>query len=386
MTLRYISQGDEVDKIGIITLNGYFNYGNRLQNYALQETLKSFGYEVETVLVDDRRLDMSTSEVIAKKLNILKEESLSGTFRIISKKLKDRLNQEAIAKRTKLFKDFTNRYISESKYKVTQKGLDEKYERTYSFFVAGSDQIWNPKYVNLPEIYFLTFTEKKKRIAYAASFGISNIPSEFKGRYVEYLNGMSYISLREGDGAKIVEELTGNKVPVLLDPSLLLNKQQWLDISKKPDNIADNMKGKYLLTYFVEGMDKKTEKEIKKTADRLNLPIINMGDINDKEGYISGPSQFIWYINNCSVLCTDSFHGTAFSILLQTPFIVYKRAGANSIYSRIDTLLDKFDLNSRKIENIKEDKDLLKVDFTHTVEILKNERKKAEEYLKVALK
>ena len=85
MTLRYISQGDEVDKIGIITLNGYFNYGNRLQNYALQETLKSFGYEVETVLVDDRRLDMSTSEVIAKKLNILKEESLSGTFRIISK-------------------------------------------------------------------------------------------------------------------------------------------------------------------------------------------------------------------------------------------------------------------------------------------------------------
>ncbi|MDD2263095.1 MAG: polysaccharide pyruvyl transferase family protein, partial [Clostridia bacterium] len=95
---------------------------------------------------------------------------------------------------------------------------------------------------------------------------------------------------------------------------------------------------------------------------------------------------FIWYINNCSVFCTDSFHGTAFSILLQTPFIVYKRAGANSIYSRIDTLLDKFDLNSRKIENIKEDNDLLKVDFTHTVAILKNERKKAEDYLKVALK
>ncbi|MDD2263271.1 MAG: polysaccharide pyruvyl transferase family protein, partial [Clostridia bacterium] len=198
-----------MDKIGIITLNGYFNYGNRLQNYALQETLKSFGYEVETVLVDDRRLDMSTSEVIAKKLNILKEESLSGTFRIISKKLKDRLNQEAIVKRTKLFKDFTNRYISESKYKITQKGLDKEYEKTFSFFVAGSDQIWNPKYVNLPEIYFLTFTQKKKRIAYAASFGISNIPSEFKERYVKYLNGMNYISLRESDGAKIVEELTG---------------------------------------------------------------------------------------------------------------------------------------------------------------------------------
>ena len=238
-----------MDKIGIITLNGYFNYGNRLQNYALQETLKSFGYEVETVIVDDRRLDMSTSEVIAKKLNILKEESISGTFRIISKKLKDRLNQEAIAKRTKLFKDFTNRYISESKYKITQKGLDGQYEKTFSFFVAGSDQIWNPKYVNLPEIYFLTFTQKKKRIAYAASFGISNIPSEFKERYIEYLNGMNYISLRESDGAKIVEELTGNKAPVLLDPSLLLNKQQWLNISKKPDNIADNMKGKYLLRF-----------------------------------------------------------------------------------------------------------------------------------------
>jgi len=121
-----------------------------------------------------------------------------------------------------------------------------------------------------------------------------------------------------------------------------------------------------------------------------NLKIIRLGVAKEKDIYKTGPSQFIDYINSASLLVTDSFHGIIFSILLETPFVAYKRLGeAETMYSRIETLLTLFSLKSREACNINkiiENNELFNVDFTGVPDILKTERDKAIDFLKFALR
>ena len=132
-------------------------------------------------------------------------------------------------------------------------------------------------------------------------------------------------------------------------------------ISKESPN---KPKGKYLLTYFLGVIPDKYEKQIEDIVSRNNLEIVNLGNIKEKVTYETGPCEFIDLINDCSVFCTDSFHGTVFSILLEKPFVVYERIGSTSIYSRIKILIDKFDLDSRNSENISSE-ELFKIEFLH---------------------
>ena len=108
--------------------------------------------------------------------------------------------------------------------------------------------------------------------------------------------------------------------------------------------------------------------------------------MKDKKTYKTGPGEFIDYINSASVFFTDSFHGVVFSILMQTPFVVYERISkSSSMYSRIETLLDMFELRSREANNARDKKDIFNIDFSHIQPILEYERKKALDYLKNAL-
>jgi len=246
-----------------------------------------------------------------------------------------------------------------------------------------SDQVWNPCNLHGSSIYFLTFAEKHKRIAFAPSFGVSEIKAEYVERYKEWLSGMHRLSVREDDGAKIIKELTGRDAPVLVDPTMLLTKEKWLSIAKPAKN---KPQGRYLLTYFLGGIPAKYKRQIENIVKENDLEVINLGDVREKETYETGPSEFIDYINSCSIFCTDSFHGTVFSILFQKPFIVYERMGsALSMYSRIDTLLNKFDLNCRKAENIRTNEQAFNIDYSHVPPILEAERNKALNYLKEAL-
>ncbi len=261
--------------------------------------------------------------------------------------------------------------------------MPEDLSERYDYFITGSDQVWNPNNLHGTSFFFLTFAPKHKRIAYAPSFGVSEIKPEFVKDYKEWISGISSLSVREDDGAKIIKELTGREAPVHVDPTLLLTKEKWLSISKEADN---KPKGKYLLTYFLGGVPPQYKDQINRIVEENNLEVINLGDIKEKDTYRTGPSEFIDYINSCSVFCTDSFHGAVFSILLEKPFIVYERMGTSlSMYSRIETLLDKFDLRSREAKNIKSNEDIFSIDYSHVSPILDAERNKSFEYLKNAL-
>ena len=361
-------------KIGIITLTGYFNYGNRLQNYASQEVLKSLGYEVETIPV---WTEISTKQRVKENLlrNVSKLYVKQNKFKI--KKLNHYVKQ------TKFY-DFTKIYIKQSKYKISKNSINQNINKEYDFFITGSDQVWNPYFIKFPEIYFLQFAEKNKRISYSASFGISHIPSEYISQYKKLIGEMKSISVREDAGASIVKELTDKEAIVLVDPTMMLSKSQWLKIAKKPQMIN----GDYLLTYFLGNLEEHRMKEIQKIAKKNNLKIINMLDINDVNIFDLGPSEFVWLINNANLMCTDSFHGVVFSLLMHTPFVVFDRIDSlQSMNSRLETLLSKFNMDTRKDSFIfNHPENIFNVDFSEVESILDHERIRAIKYLKDAFR
>lgn len=366
-------------KIAILTINDYNNYGNRLQNYATQEVIKSFGYEVETVV---HELSIRNNNLEKKsKIQKIWEKSLKEI--LIS--LKYRINKNKISyyknKRITAFKEFTNSYIHETKFSISDEYIPEGLAESYDYFVTGSDQVWNPIFRFGSPIDFLTFAPKNKRIAYAPSFGISKIPSEYIEQYKKWLIEIPQLSVREHAGAKIIKELTGKDAVVLVDPTLMLSKEKWLSIAKpskyKPD-------GKYLLTYFLGGVPKEYKSKIYGIAKMYNLKVVNLADMRKPEIYVTDPCEFIDFINSASLFCTDSFHGVVFSILLERPFIVFDRAGSlPSMNSRIETLLSTFKLEMRHTKFIKNNS-IFDVDYSHIGSILEYERKKALDFLRKA--
>ena len=373
-------------KVGIITLNGYFNYGNRLQNYALERVLRSFYCDASTIKVQNRSASISKDTGLSK-LQRIAGKDVREIIDKVQRKTWNIIHKNEVREsgriRTDVFKDFTKKHIRETDFAISDGAINKDIIEQYDFFVAGSDQVWNPYYVQGFSTYFLDFAPKEKRISYAASFGVSSIPNEYKKKYRGFLKDIPHLSVREKNATQIIKDLTGKDALVHVDPTMLLTKDQWLGISKKASNKPDS---EYLLTYFLGGIPKEHERRIKQIAQSKDLAIVNLGDIREKDTYRTGPSEFIDYINDCSILCTDSFHGAVFSILLEKPFVVYDRVGSTSMYSRIDTLLDKFDLTTRKAESFSTLNDLFNIDFSHVPPILEMERNKSFDYLKNALK
>lgn len=375
-------------KVAIVTLNGYFNYGNRLQNYAVQEVLKSYGFEVETLIININNTNKKVNNNrLKRKMKNLKGKSLKDIYIQAERRLWSSFNKNEISEskliRTEIFKKFTKDYINETNFLFTGNSINESIVDKYDYFVTGSDQVWNPDYISGSSIYFLTFAPVEKRISFSPSFGVSEIPLENQEDYKKWIYEMKHLSVREEAGAKIIKKLTGRDALVLLDPTMMITKKQWLSIANKPSNISAK---KYLLTYFLGNISDEYNKKIKKIARENDLKIINLANIRDKESYRTGPSEFIYYINSASVFCTDSFHGAVFSILLETPFIVFERKDGNpSMYSRIDTLLNTFKLTSRKVNNISTNEQIFNVNFSHVSEILDKERNKTFNYLSKSL-
>jgi len=376
-------------KIGIITLNGYSNYGNRFQNYAVEQVLQSFGFEVETIL-------NKTSSVRSKKRNKSPFKTLQNLAKMEKRKLisgvKNRMNyylhKQKIdnfkRKKTELFKNFSNKYLHETNYAISIHDIPDNLNEKYDFFVTGSDQVWNPHYVRKDSsINFLTFASKEKRIAFAPSFGVSKIPGEDKDNFQRWISEMCKLSVREEEGARIINELTGRKATVLVDPTMMLDKKKWMSISNED---SKKPKGDYLLTYILGKIPKEKEKQIRRYAKDNDYTLVDLAMGSDWSDYIVGPREFIDYINSANAVFTDSFHGTIFSILFNTPFVTFKRRGTHEMNSRIDTLLTKFDFMDRLEDNISLTKtEIMDIDFSHVDKTLAKERKKTNDYLKDAL-
>jgi hypothetical protein len=258
----------------------------------------------------------------------------------------------------------------------------------YDFFVAGSDQIWNPNFDFISDREFLTFASKEKRIAYAASIGVNEIPLEKKDIYDSYFHGFKAISVRENEAAKIVNSFLDLKVPVVIDPTMLMESDDWARISN--ESSLKRKKG-YILNYFLGKNSEEGLNAIKKMSNDNALEVFDVMNANGKVKREIGPTEFLWLIRNADYICTDSFHGAVFSIMFHKQFFIFERPmekGYGNMNSRIDTLLEKFDLKDRYLHSINDMENILKqkISYEHIDDLLTIEREKARLYLENAMK
>ena len=340
-------------KTYICTLYGNENFGNKLQNYALQTKLGELGFNVKTIKTEEVR---------------------NKYFRNFKNIIKFFLPQyHKIVARYNLFLKFSKNYL-----KYTNK------KNSADYYVIGSDQVWNPntsKYFKL----FVGYDLLGVKISYAASIGISNISTTKNNFIADGLQNFKSISVREDSGKKIIEELTGrNDIEVLIDPTMLLTTEEWNKVSIKPKNF-DKLNGKkYILNYFLGELSEVRKREIEKIAKDNDCEIINLLDKNDPF-YISGPSEFLYLEKNAFLICTDSFHSSVFALLYDRPFVIFDREdNEQNMSSRLDTLINKFNLKNRRF-NGKITKENLEHDYTEAYKILEKERKKSKEFLEKAL-
>lgn len=339
-------------KVAIITIES-LNYGNRLQNYALQEVLKSFGYSVNTV---HRNYEPKSVKVYMKRAVQNLMQTKAAKFRKFDKKI-----------------EFSDVVLKRDDY---PDGLADE----FNYFIVGSDQVWNPHYDFVAgKCDFLAFARDDQKISYAASFGVSEIPSERKLEFATYLKNFKAISVRENRGAKIVEELADRKAMVVLDPTLLLNENDWRKVEKKSSFCP---KRKYVFVYALGNKSNRFKEKIEQLKDRYEIFDVRTLQMNGRELPI-GPSEFLYLIRNAEEILTDSFHATVFSIIFHKKFITFNRPGLN-MNSRIESLAEVVGAKNRLTEygdlNCETEIDYVKVD-----KALQEERRSSIEFLKDAL-
>lgn len=320
-------------KIGIVTIHDNNNYGNRLQNYAVSRIIFDCNNNSENIVI---RIESDVIKYLLKKIIPFK------LFKILKYVLKRDVD-EIYRRRMKNFDCFTdcmkNKYYNVNKMENLKKKTN--FSKCELCFV-GSDQVWNPDFAGF-DYFFLDFIEPSKRVAFAASIGYTELPQEVLERYTGYWNQMRYISVREDSAADIIEKATGKRPDVFLDPTLLLTKEEWDEIAKKPKcSIPD----KYTLCLFLGNMSEQI-KEAYKTAYGMELIILN--DKSFPDYYVQGPAEFVWLIKNAELVLTDSFHCSVFSIIYHKQFFVFEREDASlkNMFTRMETLLSRFDMMDR---------------------------------------
>ncbi len=382
-------------KTGIVTLFGE-NYGNKLQNYAVQYLLENKGFDVETVVVNTKGRGIAkpknTKTELAKFSPFYMVDVLRSRFKTkyLYKNSRDGILSSVkfakksdckfmLAAKSESFDEFTKKNLHISKNELNFENENDAVWDSYDYFIAGSDQVWNPTYPSTSRLYFLSFAPKNKRIALAPSIGLSELPEYVKPLYTEWLNGFEALSVREEKGVAIIKELTGRDVPVLADPTLCVPKDEWIRIEEMPNF---DCSVPYVFTYFLGNETNKYRRFIDKYAKENNCKVINIFDLREPEHYVVNPSHFIYLIHNAKMVFTDSFHGSVFSLIMHTPFVVFDRIenGGQGMSSRIDTLLKTFSMENRHFNKI--EKDIDNIDFSNVDDVIKTLQQKTDNFLK----
>ena len=334
--------------VGIITVHRLPNWGSALQAYALFNVIKSLGYNPEIIDYEYpnpwqwsrggglwRLSPISIRTKIARLIGYRPLDLLG-------------LNERFIKKEMKL-----------SAHYKTYESI-HKNPPIYDIYCTGSDQIWNYKTIMCDTVFMLDFApEQAKRIAYSSSFSVNEIPVELEPIYREHLGKFSAISVRESHGSKIIKDILGYEASVVLDPTLLLTDKEWGKLAEKA-NFEKCLPHKYILCYMIGytyDPNEAMSELLKNLQNYYQCPIIIIGNKPkpfDGELYNFSPKQgisvyeFISLIKNAAIVVTSSFHGTAFSVNLQVPFVSLVES-ENQPDDRIPSFLEKVELKKHMV-------------------------------------
>ena len=349
-------------RAGAITLFDLNNYGNRLQNHAVVKCLEILGFEAETIVIER-----------------------NDRIRFIKNYLKALIGKN---KKTKFYKfyNFSLKYTNPHWYFCKNDVVNRTIKNRYQFFSVGSDQVWNSKYL-MPENRnlvlqerLLAFIDSSKRMSFAASFAVQNIPENDKYIFYKELSLFKNILVRENRGKEIIEEL-GKKYSdfsltanVILDPTMLLTAEYWKTLA------TNHIKSQeYILEIFICKKSSLADSTILKIKNKKNYSSINIFE----ENY--GPEEFLELILKAKYIFTDSFHAVAFSILFEKNFMVFERSDKSQKNdSRFLTLFETLNINNRIVSNDVEANRFLEtdIDYQKVRKNLEEARIKGWTYLK----
>lgn len=304
--------------VAIMTWYSYRNYGTALQAAAMSHTVAKLGYRPRFVSYDPRQ---SRSALPAAKRTLV-QRALGKTKRLLSP------HPLVAAERDAAFDRFIDTNLEFTRTLAPNR-LEELSD-CFDAFVCGSDQIWSPRCLDTR--YYLDFVmQPQKKVAYAPSFGCERIDDGDKARRIAaLLREFRSVAVREESGADIVEELTGERPQVVLDPTLLLDSGAWSELAQ-PYPVGEKP---YCLFYFL-GSHKGNTRAARRIAKLAGLRVLEMPVFQNRQGRSSvlgpdvGPAEFVSLVKGASLVCTDSFHGMVFSALFEKPFIPFERFDPN---------------------------------------------------------
>lgn len=390
---------------GILTFHHAHHYGAQLQAFALMKAIMDQGLDCE--IINYVRKDTIEGSSLFKK---------GMSARSLLTNADTLLNYSKLKKRYDRFEGFINDEMKLSeRFYATYDELRTDAPK-YDAYVCGSDQIWNPlifKEKTFDPAFFADFAKSGRRIAYAPSFGISSIPEDKKELLKKYLEKFDCLSVRERQGEKIIRELTGRDSLTVLDPTLLLKGEDWESYSSAPV-----FHEPYILCYFIT-KGSKYSKFVQAIQEKYKLPVVSLCGSRrivpqTRHSVLdAGPKEFLRLFADAAVICTDSFHGTVFSINFKKEFFCFKttddtkdtkttematgatkaETATKTVNSRLYNILDKLGLLSKMFSHtmdpeefkrrIREEAGLIDYHKVHT--ILQEERDKSMDYLRSSL-
>ena len=353
-------------KIGIVTFHFVNNFGGALQTYALYNTLKK-QFRVSPIIINYRNWFITFTDTV-RLFPISKniKEIFCGI-----KTFSYRLN------RLKKFNKFITDNLEITKKYYSNEGL-KRCSPNCDIYICGSDQIWNPMITGgIDKVYYLDFA-KEKKIAFAPSFGSEAPPAQFLDKISPLLKNMDSLSVREKASGQVIYDLTGKNVESLIDPTFLLRKNEWESICVKSD-----VPKEYILLYIMQN-DSSLYTYVEQLKKKTGLPIVNISRYGYNPAFIDytlidvGPQEFLGLFSNAKYVCTNSYHGLAFSIIFEKELYLIASKRFNSRMKNLLNLLELDDKNQLEKSNIYR----VKHNTEHVHNILERERKKAIEYLK----
>lgn len=361
-------------KVLLITIQNPGNFGNRLQNYALQTILERLGCLVYNLSVTN----MNITTVRKIKIIVANVLSFCGMKRYVSSASEWGRRRKGVV--------FSNDYIHNFIF-IQRDKLSTLNFTQYDAAVTGSDQVWHnwKRLQDELSYYYLDFIAKEKRIAYAPSFGFPKFPQDDIEKHRKGLNGMKALSCREQEGCDLIYKLTGRTAQKVVDPTLLLTAGEWELIEKKP---KFSLPEKYLLQFMLGSVSQEFRREIERVSHLRKIQVLNINDLNDSKHYIISPSEFIWLIHHADTICTDSFHASVFSILFERNLRVFERISPEfgNMFGRLHDLLKPLGLMKLVYNNMTyKETDLSTALGIKEKEYLQNEKKTSISYLKDSL-
>nr|WP_239585171.1 polysaccharide pyruvyl transferase family protein [Enterococcus xiangfangensis] len=350
-----------------MTFHEVWNYGAVLQNFALQKVVEQIISKEDTIETID-----------------LPKSYFAGKTQLFNFEKHDFLR--SLAQNIYLYPYKKNKQKAFNGFKKNEMNFSRRIFQVedilkYDGFIVGSDQVWNPEITGFDESFFLNFSEKNsKKIAYAASIGKDILTEKERMFLKNNISNFNNISVREKSAKDILSEMGYTDVVKVLDPTLLLQKKEW----EKLDNNKFQGK-KFILVYTLEKNDL-INFVVRYLQEKFKLEVIYLTPNNKKDFFGSknsfGPYDFISAFKNAQYVITNSFHGTAFAINFEKNFITipHKTRG-----TRMKSLLEDLNLNSRIYENSFEDVPCEKINYTDVMTRLNFFREESLDFLKKSL-